>query len=242
LGEAGLPASHRPKSSLDAVAFARSAAPRLAPTLQAGNCTSQPEQFISQLVSALPLYFRAYLIMNGKLTLGELIAFNMLSGRVAQPVLRLAQLWHDFCCTMSAARCDMRVYTFAGVVGPSGSGKSTFAELVQRLYIAQVGRAAFETGAVRAIHARDGQAVTAGEVLIKLDATIDAAERNRPAAELVVAELEVARLAARRRRSARRSCRRTAPTRARSSCSAARCSTTLRTIAPNSPATTGRCR
>jgi ABC-type bacteriocin/lantibiotic exporter with double-glycine peptidase domain len=62
------------------VALARSAAPRLAPTLQAGNWASQPEQFISQLVSALPLYLRAYLMMNGKLTLGELIAFEKVPG------------------------------------------------------------------------------------------------------------------------------------------------------------------
>jgi subfamily B ATP-binding cassette protein HlyB/CyaB len=30
------------------------------------------------------------------LSLGQLIAFNMLAGRVAQPVMRLAQLWTDF--------------------------------------------------------------------------------------------------------------------------------------------------
>jgi subfamily B ATP-binding cassette protein HlyB/CyaB len=30
------------------------------------------------------------------MTVGELIAFNMMAGRVAQPVLRLAQLWQDF--------------------------------------------------------------------------------------------------------------------------------------------------
>ena len=30
------------------------------------------------------------------LTVGELVAFNMLAGRVSQPVLRLAQIWQDF--------------------------------------------------------------------------------------------------------------------------------------------------
>jgi len=30
------------------------------------------------------------------MTVGELVAFNMLAGRVSQPVLRLAQLWQDF--------------------------------------------------------------------------------------------------------------------------------------------------
>src|SRR5947209_3853120 len=34
--------------------------------------------------------------IEGSLSVGELIAFNMLAGRVAQPVLRLAQLWQDF--------------------------------------------------------------------------------------------------------------------------------------------------
>jgi subfamily B ATP-binding cassette protein HlyB/CyaB len=35
-------------------------------------------------------------VIDGSLSVGELIAFNMLSGRVIQPVLRLAQCWQDF--------------------------------------------------------------------------------------------------------------------------------------------------
>ena len=53
-------------------------------------------QLVSKLVTALTLYFGAYLVIDGQLTVGELVAFNMLAGRVAQPVLRLAQLWQDF--------------------------------------------------------------------------------------------------------------------------------------------------
>ena len=34
--------------------------------------------------------------MNGTLTIGELVAFNILAGRVSTPVLRLAQMWQDF--------------------------------------------------------------------------------------------------------------------------------------------------
>ena len=45
---------------------------------------------------ALLLYFGAKLVIDGSLTVGELVAFNMLSGRVTAPVLRLAQLWQDF--------------------------------------------------------------------------------------------------------------------------------------------------
>jgi ATP-binding cassette, subfamily B, bacterial HlyB/CyaB len=64
--------------------------------LSLGNWASQSVQFISKIVTALTLYFGAHLVIEGSLTVGELIAFNMLAGRVAQPVLRLAQLWQDF--------------------------------------------------------------------------------------------------------------------------------------------------
>jgi ATP-binding cassette, subfamily B, bacterial HlyB/CyaB len=64
--------------------------------LSLGNWASQSVQFISKIVTALTLYFGAHLVIEGGLTVGELIAFNMLAGRVAQPVLRLAQLWQDF--------------------------------------------------------------------------------------------------------------------------------------------------
>ncbi|WP_316229201.1 type I secretion system permease/ATPase [Bradyrhizobium sp. SZCCHNR1070] len=64
--------------------------------LSLGNWASQLVQFISKIVTALTLYFGAHLVIEGSLTVGELIAFNMLAGRVAQPVLRLAQLWQDF--------------------------------------------------------------------------------------------------------------------------------------------------
>ena len=64
--------------------------------LALGNWTSQAVQLISKVVTALTLYFGAYLVIDGTLTVGELVAFNMLAGRVAQPILRLAQLWQDF--------------------------------------------------------------------------------------------------------------------------------------------------
>ena len=64
--------------------------------LALGNWASQTVQVISKVVTALTLYFGAHLVIDGDLSVGELIAFNMLSGRVAQPVLRLAQLWQDF--------------------------------------------------------------------------------------------------------------------------------------------------
>ncbi|MBV8538499.1 MAG: ATP-binding cassette domain-containing protein, partial [Alphaproteobacteria bacterium] len=64
--------------------------------LSLGNWASQAVQLINKFVTALTLYFGAYLVIDGTLTVGELVAFNMLAARVAQPVLRLAQLWQDF--------------------------------------------------------------------------------------------------------------------------------------------------
>ena len=61
-----------------------------------GNTASQTVQLISKLVTAGVLYFGAKLVINGSLTVGELVAFNVLAGRVSAPVLRLAQMWQDF--------------------------------------------------------------------------------------------------------------------------------------------------
>lgn len=51
---------------------------------------------ISKLVTVATMYVGARLVIDGKLTVGQLIAFNMLASQVAQPVMRLAQLWTDF--------------------------------------------------------------------------------------------------------------------------------------------------
>ncbi|MDH2398990.1 type I secretion system permease/ATPase [Bradyrhizobium sp. SSUT18] len=60
------------------------------------NVASQLVQFVSKLVSAAILYFGARLVIGGDLTVGELVAFNLLAGRASAPVLRLAQTWQDF--------------------------------------------------------------------------------------------------------------------------------------------------
>jgi hemolysin D len=54
----------------------------------------------------------------------------------------------------------------------------------------------FETGVVRAIRVQDGQAVKAGDVLIELDPTVNAAERDHLQNDLLAEQLNVARLRA----------------------------------------------
>jgi len=52
--------------------------------------------FLNQISSLLVLWVGAYLVLDGKLTLGQLIAFRIISGYVTSPLLRLTQLWQNF--------------------------------------------------------------------------------------------------------------------------------------------------
>ncbi len=54
----------------------------------------------------------------------------------------------------------------------------------------------FETGVVRSIRVQDGQAVKAGDVLIELDPTVNAAERDHSQNDLLAERLNIARLRA----------------------------------------------
>lgn len=64
--------------------------------LSLGNAASNAVQLISKLVAAGILYVGARQVIDGNLTVGELVAFNILAGRVSGPILRLAQIWQDF--------------------------------------------------------------------------------------------------------------------------------------------------
>ncbi|MBX5192415.1 type I secretion system permease/ATPase [Rhizobium sp. NZLR3b] len=53
-------------------------------------------QYVSKLSTAALLLFGAKAVIDGELSVGSLVAFNMIAGQVTQPVLRLSQLWQDF--------------------------------------------------------------------------------------------------------------------------------------------------
>jgi subfamily B ATP-binding cassette protein HlyB/CyaB len=63
---------------------------------QLGNVGQQLIQFVGKLVTLSTLFFGARLVIDGRLSVGQLVAFNMMAQRVSMPVLRLAQLWQDF--------------------------------------------------------------------------------------------------------------------------------------------------
>jgi len=57
---------------------------------------SQAIGLINKLATVAILWFGARLVIEGELTVGMLVAFNMLAARVAMPVMHIAQLWQDF--------------------------------------------------------------------------------------------------------------------------------------------------
>ncbi len=61
-----------------------------------GNIANQTASFINKVTVLLILWIGARLVINGDLSVGQLVAFNMLAGRVSGPILRLVQLWQEF--------------------------------------------------------------------------------------------------------------------------------------------------
>ena len=52
-------------------------------------------QYLSKGMTAAVLFFGAKAVIDGGMTVGELVAFNMIASQVTAPILRLANLWQD---------------------------------------------------------------------------------------------------------------------------------------------------
>jgi subfamily B ATP-binding cassette protein HlyB/CyaB len=108
--------------------------------LSLGNTASQLVQLVNKLMTAGVLYFGARLVINGDLSVGELVAFNILAGRVSAPVLRLAQIWQDFHqARLSVARLGdilnttpEAIYTQGRTALPAIQGEVTFEHVTFR--------------------------------------------------------------------------------------------------------------
>lgn len=59
------------------------------------NISNNIGDFLTNFSYLLILYFGARLVIDQKFTVGQLVAFQMLSGRVTGPLLRLVQLWQN---------------------------------------------------------------------------------------------------------------------------------------------------
>ena len=60
------------------------------------NIAGQTSGLINKLMTLGIIWVGAHLVIDGQITVGQLVAFNMLAGRVSSPILKLVQLWQDF--------------------------------------------------------------------------------------------------------------------------------------------------
>ena len=65
-------------------------------TVLIGTSAATVGAFLNQLTGLLTLWVGAYLVIKGELTIGQLIAFRIISGYVIGPLLNLATSWQNF--------------------------------------------------------------------------------------------------------------------------------------------------
>ena len=65
-------------------------------TVITSTLASSASGFLNKLSRVLIIGMGSFLVLDGKLTLGQLIAFRIISGYVTSPIMRLAQLWQNF--------------------------------------------------------------------------------------------------------------------------------------------------
>ena len=65
-------------------------------TQNLGNIANQIAGLLGKLTTLIIIWMGAHLVIRGDLTVGQLVAFNMIAGRVTGPILKLVQLWQDF--------------------------------------------------------------------------------------------------------------------------------------------------
>lgn len=60
-----------------------------------GTTLSQTSQVLQKISQLMVLWVGASMVLKGELTLGQLIAFRIISGYVTQPLLRLSSIWQN---------------------------------------------------------------------------------------------------------------------------------------------------
>jgi subfamily B ATP-binding cassette protein HlyB/CyaB len=61
-----------------------------------GNLAGQCAGLVNKVGTVVIIWLGARLVIDGQLSVGQLIAFNMLAMRVSGPILRIVQLWQEF--------------------------------------------------------------------------------------------------------------------------------------------------
>ena len=115
---------------------------------------------VGKIVTVAVMWLGAHLVIEGKMSVGQLIAFNMLSSHVASPIMRLAQLWTDFQQTGISVQ---RLGDILNSRTEASTGGSTLPRITGRIVFEQVSFRYRADGPV-ALHAVD-LAVEPGEFI-----------------------------------------------------------------------------
>lgn len=91
--KSGTAEAHTEKSWEDRLAIYVSIAFK---SVQLAACGSDVISFIRSFMMLFIIAFGVSLVFAGDLTIGQLIAFNMLAARAADPVVRLSQMWQEY--------------------------------------------------------------------------------------------------------------------------------------------------
>jgi len=101
-----------------------------------GTLAGESVSLVGKLVTVGILWLGARQVIEGRLSVGELIAFNMLAGRIGQPIMRLAQSWTQFQQTrVSMERLGDIINT---VPEPGGAGQPALPRLAGAVEFQQV--------------------------------------------------------------------------------------------------------
>lgn len=93
-------------------------------TLLIGVSSGTVGEFLNQLTGLLTLWVGAFLVIKGELTIGQLIAFRIISGYVVGPLLRLATSWQSF------QQVALSIERLSDVVDARAEGESDAVDLL----------------------------------------------------------------------------------------------------------------
>ena len=93
-------------------------------SLLSGVSSGTVGNFLNQLTGLLTLWVGAFLVISGDLTIGQLIAFRIISGYVVGPLLRLATSWQSF------QQVALSIERLSDVVDAQAEGESDAVDLL----------------------------------------------------------------------------------------------------------------
>jgi subfamily B ATP-binding cassette protein HlyB/CyaB len=101
-----------------------------------GNVSSQCAALFGKLSQLAVLWYGARLVLDGVLTVGQLVAFNLIAARVTGPVLRLVQAWQEW--QQAGVALERLRDVFGSLPEPLPAGPAPLARLRGRVAFVEV--------------------------------------------------------------------------------------------------------